>query len=77
MKWTARDIISIAVLPLIIFVALVVPVYFSRQIDASQLEISCISARSNISQLEALSALERRLGVPQDFEIPKLPEECR
>lgn len=77
MKWNWRDVVSVVALPIIIFIALVVPAYFSQRIDAQSLQIACISAKTNISQLEALAALEKRLGIPQDFTIPPLPEECR
>lgn len=76
MRWTWRDFISIAVLPVLIFVALVLPTYWQSQFNDVQTQIACISARTNISQLEALAALERRLGIPQDFKIPEVPPEC-
>lgn len=66
---------------IVIFLALAAPIslgiYYQSASDRSALVVTCSSAKSNISQLEALAALERRLGIPQDFVIPELPEECR
>lgn len=65
---------------MLVFGAVTAPfgvVFLQRRItENATVNITCVSARANISQLQALSALERRLGVPVDFTIPHLPEEC-
>ncbi len=47
-----------------------------RREAGTQLVIACTSARSNITQLEALRAFSRRLGVPWTYPIPEVPPEC-
>jgi len=42
----------------------------------TQTIISCSSARSNVSQLEALREISDRLGVPVMFRVPEVPPEC-
>ena len=66
---------------IIVLGAVVVPfgvTYIQRRVtENATVRITCISTRANIAQLAALEALEHRLGVPVDFTIPDLPEECR
>lgn len=72
---------------LIVFLGIAAPaaviVYFNesaqtaqREADRRQVEISCTSARANVSQLEALGKFARQLGVPVTWMVPELPEEC-
>lgn len=46
------------------------------QLDQTELDIACVSARSNIAQLEALTDISRSLGLPTHFMVPDLPPEC-
>jgi uncharacterized membrane protein YhaH (DUF805 family) len=69
-----------ALAAIVVFFGIVVPIAVIRfQSAASErgtLIVTCASARANIAQLEALQALERRLGVPIDFRVPEVPPEC-
>lgn len=64
----------------VVFSAVVIPfgvIYFQRQAtESATLVVTCQNAKGNIAQLKALRALEHRLGLPVDFRIPVLPEEC-
>jgi hypothetical protein len=42
----------------------------------TQTAISCVSARANVSQLEALREISDQLGVPVMFRVPEVPPEC-
>jgi len=58
-------------------VAPVVVVVAQRQVARStQIAISCVSARANVSQLEALREISDQLGVPVMFRVPEVPPEC-
>jgi hypothetical protein len=64
----------------VVLFGIVVPIAVIRSQNAASeratLIVTCASARANVAQLEALEALERRLGVPVDFVIPEVPFEC-
>lgn len=66
----------VVLLTTLIVISLVATSWVSNRVDEAQFSISCQSAKSNISQLEALAALEHRLGIPVDFTIPEVPPEC-
>lgn len=70
----------IALLAVVVFASAVIPfgvVYLQRETtQAATIEITCSGFRNQVSQLEALEQLEHRLGIPVDFTIPRLPEEC-
>jgi len=68
--------LTVVVVFLGIFVPVTVILYFQRSATETELELSCVTFRANIDQLEALEALEHRLGIPVDFTIPPLPPEC-
>lgn len=58
-------------------VAPVVVVVAQRQAARStQIVVSCLSARANVSQLRALREISDQLGVPVTFQIPEVPPEC-
>lgn len=78
-----RTIAGVIVLPLIVFLVLVGSALkiADNNRDAEQqretvIEIQCATARSDQLTLGALADLERRLGIPVDFEIPEVPPEC-
>lgn len=64
----------------LIFGAIVMPLtviyYNKRATEDSTLIVACQVARGNISQLKALRELHHHLGIPVNFRIPVLPEEC-
>jgi len=70
----------IALSAIVVFFGIVVPVavisFQQDAIERSSLAVTCSSARANVFQLEALAALEERLGIPVDFSIPEVPVEC-
>lgn len=68
--------LTVVVVFLGVFVPITVILYFQRSATDTQRELSCVTFRANIDQLNALEALEHRLGVPVDFTIPPLPPEC-
>jgi hypothetical protein len=49
----------------------------NNQNDANRLAVICTSEQANIYQLKALKHISRDLGLPSDFEIPEVTEECR
>lgn len=70
----------IALTMVVVFAAFAAPimvVFFVQQESSNTIKaITCVSAQANIDQLQAQASLHRRLGVPIDFDIPTLPEEC-
>jgi hypothetical protein len=46
------------------------------QLDQTEIDIACVSARANIAQLEALTDISESLGLPTEFVVPDLPPEC-
>jgi len=66
----------VVLLTTLVVVAVLGTAWVTAKVDRQQRTLACLSAQANISQLEALAALEHRLGVPMDFTIPPLPEEC-
>ena len=70
----------IALAAIVVFFGVVVPVavvvFQQDAVERSSLAVTCASARANVFQLEALAALEERLGIPVDFSIPEVPDEC-
>lgn len=67
-------------LAVVVFGTVAIPVgvvYMQKQVtDNATVVITCAGYRNQVIQLEALRALERRLGVPVDFTIPEVPSEC-
>lgn len=53
-----------------------VSTYLDQRIDEAQFQIACTSAQANLSQLRALQAVARELGIPGDFPVPEIPPEC-
>jgi len=64
----------------LVFTVVVVPVgvsfYVQEQIETAQDLVSCRLIQANIAQLHALRSISHRLGIPADFRVPVLPEEC-
>jgi len=69
-----RGIVFLAAV--VVFFGIIAPVAVIRVQQSTATRVACVSARANISQLQALSALEHRLGIPVDFKIPVVPPEC-
>lgn len=69
--------ISIVVVFLGILVPTAVIIFTNNSQQDTQLLISCTTAKSNIEQLHALKKIGRELGLPSQFHIPALPEECK
>jgi hypothetical protein len=69
-----------ALLIVVIFAGSLGPIvvfqWLQSRVDEVQFDISCSSARANISQLEALHSIARELGIPALFPIPEVPPEC-
>ena len=85
-----RDLATLILLPLLVALILIGSAFriaennrlaeIDRR-DAQQdrqeiLQITCTAAHSDRLVLQTLADLERRLGVPIDFELPEVPEEC-
>jgi len=66
----------VILLTVLVVISLLATAWVTSQVDEAQLTISCTSAKANVAQLEALAALEQRLGIPVDFTIPEVPPEC-
>lgn len=62
--------------PLLIIVAIVIPSWVGARVDNALLEVSCNAARSNQQQLLALHQVAEELGLPGDFTVTPLPQEC-
>jgi hypothetical protein len=75
LRWT----IFILVLALV-FIATAAPIYVirynQRQATRTELAVTCVSARANIDQLQAIAEIADRLGVPHEFTVPKEPPAC-
>lgn len=78
-----RQIAGIVVLPLLIFLILVGSAVRisenNREAERQRetiLQIQCTAIQSQEAILTALAKLERRLGIPTDFEIPEVPKTC-
>jgi hypothetical protein len=69
-----------ALLIVVIFAGSLGPIvvfqWLQSRVDEVQFDISCSSAHANVSQLEALHAIARELGIPAPFDIPEVPAEC-
>jgi nitrate/TMAO reductase-like tetraheme cytochrome c subunit len=69
-----------ALLIVVVFAGSIGPIavfqWLQSRVDEVQFDISCSSARANVSQLEALHAIARELGIPALFPIPEVPPEC-
>jgi hypothetical protein len=75
-KLTIRDWIVAGILVVMVATVFIVPAYVQRRVDESQQNITCLSARANIHQLEALRQISHSLGLPTTFRVPILPPEC-
>jgi type II secretory pathway pseudopilin PulG len=75
-KLTLRDWIVAIILVVMVATVFLVPAYVQRRVDEAQANITCLSARANIQQLEALREISDRLGLPTTFRIPTPPPEC-
>lgn len=73
---TRKDIIQAIILFVVIAFTLGGLGYLQNRVDTVQRSITCISAEANIEQLEALTEIADRLGIPHDFTVPEVPEEC-
>lgn len=73
---TRRNWVEAILVFILVVVVLILPAYVQVQVDGAQREINCVSARANVSQLEALRSFSRQLGVPWHYPIPEVPEEC-
>ena len=76
MRTRVRDYAVPVLLAVAIAVGLVRVAIETRNNNLANREITCQSARSNISQLGALREIADQLGVPVTFTIPKEPSEC-
>jgi hypothetical protein len=65
---------------IVVFAAIAAPwaviSFNSRAANATQLAVSCTSARANVIQLEALRSFSLQIGVPWIYPIPEVPVEC-
>lgn len=71
-----REIVLTALTCVVIVVVLTGLGWVQSQVDSAQRSITCVSAESNIKQLEALEEIADRLGIPHDFKVPEVPPEC-
>jgi hypothetical protein len=75
-KLTLRDWIVAGILVVMVATIFIIPVYVQKKVAESQLNITCLSAKTNIQQLAALDDISRKLGLPTEFIVPTLPPEC-
>lgn len=73
---TRRDVLKAVALFLVILVVVVGwMTEEERDAEANRI-ITCVSAETNIEQLDALEELFDQLGVPHEFTVPEVPPEC-
>lgn len=76
MRFSARELVGVLILPLLIAAAFILYASVTRAVNESQLNVTCVSARANVEQLTALREIADQLGVPVLFTVPKVPPEC-
>lgn len=75
LRWTV-----FALVLTLVFIATAAPIYITRynqrQAVQTELAVTCVSARANIEQLQALAEIADQLGVPHEFTVPEVPAAC-
>jgi cell division protein FtsL len=75
-KLSLRDWVVAGILVVMVATVFIIPAYVQRRVDEAQQNITCLSAKANIQQLEALDDIADRLGLPTTFVVPPPPPEC-
>ena len=82
-----RDVLQIIAIFVLVVAGIVVPAYTLVRLNAVQLDVACLNARTNAVTLQAIHAngivirrTARSLGLPVAFPplvtVPLVPEEC-
>lgn len=74
--FTWRDVVAAVVVPLILVVGIAIPVFDAARTNEGTLIVVCENLKSTNKTLTALKAVSNELGIPGEFTIPEVPEEC-